>query len=276
MIPVESSGDAKGLIQGNDPILIVHQGRMYLKRAEPGKVFHGKGGTLDFSSLIGLRYGVRLGKYDVFRPTLEDMIMYGVRRETQIVYPKDAYYICFRLNLGRGCRILEFGTGSGALTILFSRMVGPGGSVVSIEKEERHYKNARKNLERLGDFESVDLRLQDFSDFAGGELDAAFDAAFIDVREPWHFIEKVRSLLKDSASLGVIVPTTNQVSETLRALEGMFGDVEVLEILLRKYKCVADRLRPDDRMVAHTGYLIFARKVREAEPARQSSDQVVG
>lgn len=259
------------LIQENDLILIVHQGRKYLQKAVPGKGFHGKGGTLDFSSLVGLPYGLRRGQYDVFEPTLEDMIMYGVRRETQIVYPKDAYYICFKLNLGRGCRMLEVGTGSGALTILFSRLVGPEGRVVSVEKEERHHKNARKNLERFGNLETIDLRLQDFSDFEEGE----FDAAFIDLREPWHIIEKVRSLIKDSASLGVIVPTANQVSETLRALEGIFGDVEVLEILLRKYKCVADRLRPDDRMVAHTGYLLFARKVRENEPARESIDQPI-
>ena len=90
-----------------------------------------------------------------------------------------------------------------------------------------------------------------------------FDAAFIDVREPWSIIEKIWSFLKASGSLGIIVPTTNQVSDTLRALQPLFGDVEVLEILLRKYKTVADRLRPDDRMVAHTGYLIFGRKVAE-------------
>ena len=76
-------------------------------------------------------------------------------------------------------------------------------------------------------------------------------------------MEKVWASLKASGSLGIIVPTTNQVSETLRALPPFFGDLEVLEILLRKYKTVADRLRPDDRMVAHTGYLVFGRKVTE-------------
>jgi tRNA (adenine57-N1/adenine58-N1)-methyltransferase len=245
------------LIQENGLVLIVHQGKRYLKKMEPRKGFHGKGGALEFSSLVGLPYGIRRGQYEIFEPTLEDIIMFGVRRETQIVYPKDACYICFKLNLKHGARVLEIGAGSGALSVLFSRAVGSEGTVVSIEKEERHYKNARKNIERFADVQNVDLRLEDVSDYEGGE----FDAAFIDVREPWHFMEKVRGFLKNSGSLGIIVPTTNQVSETIRSLEPLFGDVEVLEILLRKYKTVADRLRPDDRMVAHTGYLIFARKI---------------
>ena len=286
------------LIQENDLILIVYQGNRYLKKLEPKKNFHGKGGTLDFSSLVGLSYGIRQGHYEVFEPTVEDMIMYGLRRETQIVYPKDACYICFKLNLNHGDRVIEIGTGSGALTVLFSRAVGPAGMVVSFEKEERHYKNARKNLERFPSSSNVDLKLADVMDFRGrirgnlssehgeregeapaagyplaGEVEGAtrapvmecteFDAAFIDVREPWSVLEKVWRFLKTSGSLGIIVPTTNQVSDTLRALQPLFGDVEVLEILLRKYKTVADRLRPDDRMVAHTGYLIFGRKVAE-------------
>jgi tRNA (adenine57-N1/adenine58-N1)-methyltransferase len=248
------------VIRENDLILIAYQGNRYLKKAEPKKNFHGKGGTLDFSSLVGLPYGIRLGHYEVFEPTVEDVITYGLRRETQIVYPKDACYICFKLSLKHGDRVIEVGTGSGALTVLFSRAVGSAGMVVSLEKEERHYKNARKNLERFADTCNVDLRLtDDISQHEG----AGFDAAFIDVREPWSVMEKIWASLKASGSLGIIVPTTNQVSETLRALEPFFGDVEVLEILLRKYKTVADRLRPDDRMVAHTGYLIFGRKVTE-------------
>jgi tRNA (adenine57-N1/adenine58-N1)-methyltransferase catalytic subunit len=249
------------LMKENDLILIAHQGNRYLKKLEPRKNFHSKRGTLDYSTLIGLPYGIRRGMYEVFEPTVEDIIMYGLRRETQIVYPKDACYICFKLNLNHGDRVLEAGAGSGALTVLFSRAVGASGTVVSFEKEERHYKNARKNIERFASPSNIDLRLADIAEADSAE----FDAAFIDVREPWSVIEKVWALLKASGSLGIIVPTTNQVSESLRALPQFFGDVEVLEILLRKYKTVADRLRPDDRMVAHTGYLIFGRKVAESE-----------
>jgi tRNA (adenine57-N1/adenine58-N1)-methyltransferase len=183
--------------------------------------------------------------------------MYGLRRETQIVYPKEAYHICFKLNLRNGSSLCEVGSGSGALTCMFSRMVGPEGRVVTFEKEERHYKNSRKNIERFAEWNNVDLRQGDIMDFH----ETGFDAAFIDVREPWLIIDKMRVFMRESAYLGIIVPTTNQIIETLRALSDGFGDIEVLEIMLRKYKTIPERVRPEDRMVAHTGFLIFARKL---------------
>jgi len=200
---------------------------------------------------------VKRGNYEFYEPTLEDIIMYGIRRETQIVYPKEAYHICFKLNLKNGSKMCEVGAGSGALTCMFSRMVGPEGRVVTYEKEERHYKNSRKNIERFAQWDNVVLHHGDILD--SDEKD--FDAAFIDVREPWLIIEKVRGFMRGSAYLGIIVPTTNQIVETLHALNEGFGDIEVLELLLRRYKTIPERVRPEDRMVAHTGFLIFARKL---------------
>jgi tRNA (adenine57-N1/adenine58-N1)-methyltransferase catalytic subunit len=245
------------VMEENDLVVVVYRDKKYLKRLEPDKSFHGKGGILPFSIVIGCPWGTRFGEYDVFRPTIEDVIMYGVRRETQIVFPKDAFFISSKLDIRPGSRVLEIGTGSGALTLLLSRTVGPGGLVTSIEKEERHHKNARKNIEKYMEYSNVELHNMDVLDFVGGP----FDAAFVDVREPGLFLEKMRGLLKGGAPVGFIVPTANQVSETLQALRQGFGDVEVMEILFRTYKTVAARLRPEDRMVGHTGYLLFARKL---------------
>ena len=245
------------MIAENGYALIVYKDKRYFKKIEPGKSFHCTGGVINFSDLIGTEYGVRYGSYEIFEPTMEDIIMYGLRRETQIVYPKEAYHICFKLNLKNGSRICEAGAGSGALTCMFSRMVGPEGRVVTFEKEERHFKNSRKNVERFAAWDNIDLRLGDILDFN----ETGFDAAFIDVREPWLIIEKVRGFMRGSAYLGIIVPTTNQIVETLRALSDGFGDIEVLEIMLRRYKTIPERVRPEDRMVAHTGFLIFARKL---------------
>lgn len=245
-------------IAENDYILIIYKDRSYFKKIITGQAFHGKGGILDYTSLIGKQYGMKYGQYEVYEPTTEDIIMYGLRRETQIVFPKDSAFICLKLGLKNGSRIVEIGTGSGVLTYLFSHVAGPDGAVVSFEQEERHYKNAKKNIERFGEWDNTELRNERVEEYT---CESPFDAAFIDVREPWLCLEAARRLIRDSAPIGMIVPTANQISELLRGLETGFGMVEVIEILLRKYKTVAERVRPMDRMIAHTGYLVFARKL---------------
>ena len=245
------------VMQENDLVVVAYRDKKYLKRLEKGKSFHGKGGILPLLSAVGCPWGTRFGEYEVFRPTIEDIIMYGVRRETQIVFPKDAFFICLKLDVRCGSRVLEVGTGSGAMTLLLARAAGPEGQVVSVEKEERHYKNSRKNIERFADFPNTEVHNTDIDEFVA----SPFDAAFVDLREPWLHLEKLRSLLRGGAPVGFIVPTANQVSETLQAIKGGFGDIEVMEIMLRKYKTLAARLRPEDRMIGHTGYLLFARKI---------------
>jgi tRNA (adenine57-N1/adenine58-N1)-methyltransferase len=245
------------VIQDNGLILIIYKDKEYLKRITPDQSFHGKGGALNYSDIIGKKYGIRVGEYDIYAPTIEDIVMYAFKRETQIIYPKDSFYITFKINAKNASRVLEVGTGSGVLTYVLAHAVGPQGKVVTFELEERHYKNARKNIEKYGEWGNVELHNEDVTNYFEG----GFDAAFIDVREPWICLEKVRSLMKGSASVGMIVPTANQISELLKALENGFGHVEVMEIMHRKYKTVAERVRPQDRMIAHTGYLVFARKI---------------
>jgi tRNA (adenine57-N1/adenine58-N1)-methyltransferase len=252
-------------IAENDYVLIIWKDKRYLKEAAPGKSFHGRGGVIQYSDLFGMPFGITYKDYTIFEPTLDDLIMHGVSRDTQIVYPKDGAYICFRLNLQPGFRILEAGAGSGALTLIFSRALGPDGQVVAYEIEERHFKNVRRNIQRFCRFANVDLRLGDMAGYNG----EPFDAAFIDVREPWLYLERVSLFLRPSGMIGMIVPTANQISEVLKVIDSAFGDVEVLEILTRRYKTVAERVRPTDRMIAHTGYLIFGRRIVKDGPAEE-------
>ncbi len=222
-------------------------------------------GVIDLDSLIGKEYGriveTHLGyPYLLLPTTMYDFIMKKLNRLTQIVYPKDAAYILMRLDVKPGDTVVECGLGSGSMTAVFARFVGETGRVISYEKREEFVKNAISNLNKIGLRKRVTIKQKDIAD-GFDEKDA--DSLFLDVREPWLYIKSALNTLRVGGMLGVLVPTVNQVEESLRSLENEnIIDLEVSEILLRKYKPVADRLRPEDRMSAHTAYMMFARKVR--------------
>lgn len=223
-------------------------------------------GEMDLSKLIGKEYGSFVEthkgfKYIILPCNLYDFIMYKLNRLTQIVYPKDSAYIALKLNVKPGDLVVESGIGSGAMTAVFASIVGDTGKVVSYERREEFIKNALSNLRKIGIDRRVEVKQRDIKD-GFDEMEA--DAVFLDVREPWLYIDNAYRILKTGNILGIIVPTVNQVVEVLKKIEGMpFMDVEVSEIFLRKYKIVPERLRPKDRMTAHTVYLIFARKLPE-------------
>lgn len=230
---------------------------------EPGRRFSTHLGDLELDELLRTPYGGRvrthLGhEFVVLRATLVDFLLHGIERRTQIIYPKDSGYVVLKLGLEAGRRALEVGTGSGALTAVLAQAVAPTGRVYSYEREARFLETARRNLERLGLLNVVELKLKDAE---GGVDEREVDAAFIDSREPWRCFPAVYEALRGGAPLGLLVPTTNQAAQALAELERAgFVDVEMLEILVRFYKPVPERLRPQDVMTGHTGYLIFARK----------------
>lgn len=184
--------------------------------------------------------------------------MREIKRTTQIVYPKDAGYILMKMRITSGSRVIEAGTGSGGLTLVLAQAVGPNGCVYSYEVRSEMQELARSNLERIGYCESVVFKLRDIS---AGFDERDVDALFLDLPNPWDYLAQAHTALANGGFFGCILPTTNQVSSLLGVLEGEtgFGLVEVEELLLRPYKAVPARLRPMDRMVAHTGYLVFAR-----------------
>jgi tRNA (adenine57-N1/adenine58-N1)-methyltransferase len=170
------------------------------------------------------------------------------------------------MGIGPGKKVLEAGTGSGSMTIAAAYAVGPEGRVVSYEIREDMQNLARKNLERVGLASRVDLKLRDIQ--AGfDETDA--DAFFLDVPNPWDYVHKVRSALKPGGFFCCIVPTFNQIEDLLIAMrQGRFAFIEVCEILLRYFKPEPARIRPTDRMVAHTGFLIFGRRIEPVNDER--------
>lgn len=249
--------------EGETVLFVGEDGKRVLVQLQRGAQFHTHRGFIRHDDILDQPLGrvlvTQLGQlFLVLEPSTHDLIRY-IKRSTQIIFPKDAAYIVQRLNLYPGRRIVEAGTGSGGLTIALARAVMPTGRVFSYEERQKMSNLASRNLERFGLLDYVDLKVQDVAE---GFAEREVDAVFLDMREPWLPLAAARAALKDGGFFGSLLPTTNQVSELLRALETHgFLDLEVQELLLRNYKPLADRLRPSDRMIAHTGFLVFARKV---------------
>ncbi len=257
-------------IQAGDIVLVVSNDRHeFLVRVTPGNRLETHRGMVEHQAMVGLPWGstlyTHLGHpFLLLEPSLEKIIR-SVKRTTQIVYPKDIGYLLLKLNVGPGSVVVEAGTGSGGLTLALARMVQPHGHVYTYEARETMQALARKNLERFGWDPYVTFKLRDI---AAGFDERDVDALFLDVREPWFYLEQAHAALKPGGFFGALVPTTNQVSALLAGLNAAgFGFVEVEEMLLRAYKPVAERLRPQDQMVAHTGYLIFARALVKSPDA---------
>ena len=252
--------------QENDLVLLIGQDRkQFLLRLQAGGQLQTHRGCIDHDDLLGQPLGreiqSHLGYHFVaLQPSTHDLIS-QLKRTTQIMYPKDIGYILLKLNVMPGSRIIEAGTGSGGLTLALARAVRPEGQLYSYEVRDDILRLARQNLEALGLASSVEFKLRDIAE---GFDEREVDALFLDVRRPWAFLPQVVEALKDSGFFGAILPTTNQVSDLVRNMETLqtFGYIEIEEVLVRPYKAVPNRLRPVDRMVAHTGYLVFGRKVQ--------------
>jgi len=259
------------MIQTGELVLLISpEGKRYLRPLDPAQAFHTQEGLLKMDEVAQAGFGAtaRTHKghpYRILKPTLHDCIK-GVKRLTTIMYPKEIGYVLLKLGAGPGRRIVEAGSGSGGLTTALAWMAGETGKVYSCEKRPEFSKLARENLQRNGLAQRVEFFNVDITEGFPEEAKGA-DALFLDVREPTNCLAQAAEVVCPGAPIGFLLPTTNQISDLLRALETSdFEDVEVLEILLRRYKPVADRLRPEDRMVAHTGFLVFARH-KGLEPA---------
>ena len=227
-------------------------------------------GILQHDELIGKPWGTQVfshmgSPFFLLQPSLADLLN-DLPRNTQILYPKDIGFILVTMGIGPGKKVIEAGTGSGSMTIALAHNVGAEGQVISYEVRPDMQNLAKKNLERVGLAVRVDFKLRDIAEGLD-ETDA--DAFFLDVPNPYDYISQVRAALKPGGFFCSLIPTVNQVELLLTALRReRFAFIEVCEVLVRYYKPEPTRLRPTDRMVAHTGFLVFARRIELTEDKR--------
>ena len=237
---------------------------------QAGAKFETHRGILQHDDLIGKPWGTQVfshigSPFFLLQPSLADLIN-ELPRTTQILYPKDIGFILITMGVGPGQTVMEAGTGSGSMTTALAFTVGPQGRVISYEVKPDVQNLARKNLTRFGLDSRVDLKLGDIQQ---GFDETNVDAFFLDVPNPYDYTAQVRAALKPGGYLCCLIPTFNQVEKTLVALrQNQFAFVEVCELLLRYYKPEPARIRPTDRMVAHTGFLVFARRIEPGDDPR--------
>ena len=237
--------------------------KSFIIRVAAGGKMESHRGVIKHDDLIGRPWGTKVtshlgNPFFILQPALGDLLK-EMPRTTQIMYPKEIGFILVNMGIGEGQLVVEAGTGSGALTTALAFAVGKTGRVVSYEARLEMQALAMKNLTRLGLVDRVEFKLRDISE---GFDETGVDALFLDVQNPYDFIAQVKTALKFGGFFGAILPTANQVSRLVLALrQNNFAFIDICELLLRYYKAEPERFRPVDRMIAHTGYLLFARPV---------------
>lgn len=257
------------IIQAGDLVLIyLDPKRQFLVQITGGLKLSSDHGSINSDSIIGKPFGhtgsTHLGRpFYCLRPSVSD-VMLKVKRLTTIVYPKDLGYLLLETAIGPGARVIEVGTGSGALTIALAKFVAPDGVVYSYDRREEFIENARKNVERAGCLDNVEFRFRDVAQ--DGFSDAGADAVFIDVPEPWAIVPHAARAVKTGHYTVSWSPNMEQVKRTIDALkEHHFVRISAHEMMLRELLVRTQGTRPRERSITHTAYLVRAQKIIPAE-----------
>ncbi len=251
-------------VKEGDRVLLLVKGKEYLVEVSD-RSFGTNQGMFELKDAISKEYGSYIVSSTgvrgyLLRPTLYDLMM-KIKRQTQIVYPKDAGYILLRLGIGPGMRVLECGCGSGSLTMAFAFAVGDTGKVYSYDERDEFITLAKENLARARLHHRVEFKCRRAQD---GFDEKDVNAVFLDLPEPWVAIQSAWQSLAGGGVLGTLSPTYNQIERTVETLmQGGFEIIETVEILVREILARPGKTRPRERMVSHTAFLMFARKVNE-------------
>ena len=259
------------LVQLTDP-----KGKLHTIRLESGKVFHTHRGGIAHDDIIGMPQGSVIAATNgsaflAMKPLLDDFVL-AMPRGAAVIYPKDSARIVGVCNLAPGSRVAEGGVGSGALTCSLLRAVGPQGEVHSYERREEFADVARANVERWFGSAPGNWHLH-LGDMAQELREEALDAVVLDMVAPWECLDAAAAALAPGGVLVAYVATTTQMSrlvETMR-IGGQWTEPRAEELIVRTWHLDGLAVRPDHRMIGHTAFLVYARRLAPGAvlPARR-------
>jgi tRNA (adenine57-N1/adenine58-N1)-methyltransferase catalytic subunit len=246
---------------GERILLFDAKGRRYLVTLAEGGEFHTHSGPVDHDQILGREEGAVVrssggARYTAVRPTLAEVVL-KMPRGAQVIYPKDLGPILMMGDIFPGARVLESGLGSGALSMALLRA---GADVTGYEIRPDFAARAQANVAGFLGSEALEryhVRVQDIYDGIEG---SGFDRMVLDLPEPWRLVEGAESVLRAGGILVSYLPTIGQVSLLRAAIDKTgLGMAETIEVLQRSWHIEGQSVRPDHRMVAHTGFLTSAR-----------------
>jgi len=256
------SGPGRPFAEGERVMIVDRKKRHYLVTLAPGNQFHTHKGVVRHDDLIGLPEGswvtsTRAERYVTLRPTLEDTILL-MPRGAQVIYPKDLGAIVLLADIGPGVRVLESGVGSGALSIALLRA---GADVTGYEIREDFANRARHNVEEFLGPAALDRYHVELRDCYEG-IDGTVERVILDLPEPWQVVPHAERAMVTGGTLLAYTPSIVQAARTRERLAvGPWAECKTIEILHRSWHVEGDAVRPDHRMVAHTGFLTYARLI---------------
>ena len=257
----------EGYFQAGDRIQLTDpKGKLYSFTITPGKEWHTHKGWITHDDLIGLPEGSVVSttaglKFTAFIPLLADYVL-SMPRGATIVYPKDAAMIVGVADIYPGARVLEAGVGSGALTLSLLRAVGPQGSVHSVERRQDFADNAAANITDYFGVKPTNWTL-DVGSVQEKFFSHEFDRVILDMLAPWECVEMAATVLRPGGVFLAYVATTTQLSATAEALkeDGHFTEPESSETIVRGWHHEGLAVRPQQRIIGHTGFLIQSRRM---------------
>lgn len=244
-------------------LLIDKHGKRQL--IDEGRDLHTHAGVIKESDLRKISYSGKVKTHTgrvffVCRPTIPDLIEKMPKR-AQVIYPKDASIITGLTGLSSGSKVVEAGVGVGGLSMMLANAVMPEGSVTAYEIREDHIAEAKKNLTEAGLANYVEIKNKDIYD---GIDEKELDAVILDLPEPWKVVDHALGALKIGGFIVSYSPSVEQVKKFVVSLPKQFQDIRTIEVLVRDWEVSKERCRPSVRMIAHTGFITFARKLSDS------------